>query len=355
MEYRLKKLSKILGPNKEFIIYATKYENKYHRQPINPYFLYLSFLPESQIIPDSILYVKTSKNYCSTKIYANFDEKLGIFPRKIYPVRDLPRNISEMSKGIKEKIDKMRVIKDKWEIRQIKYAIKVTKNGLNKMKKFLKSSQKKTENNLEAIFYKELVQNNCSYAYPPIIASGKNASFIHYNLNNSVISNSNLVLMDCGARNEYGYCADITETILPRKPTKYQKIVYEIVEKAFNYCYEYLIKNKEISLEDLQEKCLESFEEQKDKLRINGNKKWDEFLNKKENLKIIYPHFIGHQVGLEVHDPGNGKLKKNMVFTIEPGLYFPDNNELIPDEYKRVGGVRIEKMILMGKKPIILG
>jgi len=348
MDNRLKKIFKILGPDIHFKIYAVKNINKFHRQNIDPYFLYLSRLPVNKIIPNSVL-VYNNK----ITIYADYDKKIGMNPENIKPLKDLPKNIPEITEEIKNKINHLRQIKSNWEIKQLQYSIHITLKALDKMKNMIHTNKKITENNLEGIFYDELVNNNCSYAYPPIIASGKNAAFIHYELNNSPISKKDLVLMDCGAKNIYGYCADITQTILPKHPNKYQKIVYDIVEKAFKDCFIFLRKN--ITLKDLNDICIKSFLESLPKLKIKNKNNWNKFLDDPDNLFILYPHFIGHSVGLDVHDPGLTILKNNVVFTIEPGLYFPDNIEIIPDEYKKVGGVRIEHMILMKEKPIIMG
>jgi len=349
---RLKRIFDKIGNDNIFTIEAYICESEFHRQNINPYFLYFTKLPIDKIILDSILEI----NKLELVLYADPDPKLGMeygdIGIKVKPLKMLKKKV-EMGEEVKKKIDELRVIKEKWEIKQIKNAVEITLNGFKKMKNFIKNNKKINESNLEGIFYQELINNNCVYAYPPIIGSGKNAAYIHYNLNNKNILTKDLILMDCGAKNQFGYCADITETVLPKNPTKYQRIVYRIVEKAFENCYNSL-RTRNVSIKDLDNICKKTFMEMFGELKLKNNKKWNDFLDSEESLKILYPHFIGHQVGLDVHDPSSIKLGRNMVFTIEPGLYFPENYKIIPKEYRQVGGVRIERMILMGTKPEIM-
>lgn len=359
---RLKKISKKIGTNRKFIIPASSYQEEFQRQNINPYFLYFTMLEVHHVIPDAILLVETDEITCNLTIYSEPDDKTGInFGNTNIPILsigNLPK-IPEIGEKVKNKLDELRQIKDDWEIKQIKNAIKITEIGFKNMESFLKKNNKINEKDLEIEFHNVLIKNDASYAYPPIIASGNNGAHIHYNTNNSPILTRDSVLLDCGAKNNYGYCADITRTILPSNPTIYQKKVYDVVEKAFNDCYEYVCKNKNIDFNKLDKICIQSLSASVLKLGIKGNDNWNNYLlscsQNPNNIRTLYTHYIGHNVGLQVHDPGRGKLKKNMVITIEPGLYFPENNPVIPEQYKKIGGVRIEHMILIKNNPQIIG
>lgn len=362
IENKLKKISKKIGPNKKFLIYAAKKENEFHRTNINPYFLYFTNLEVKDVIPNSVLLVDTNLQTCDITIYYEKDDKLGLDYKNVKinlkPLKELP-NLPEITKIIMQKVDSLREIKDKWEIKQIKDAIKITEIGFDKIDNFIKKNKKISEKDLESVFIDVLLHNDASPAYSPIIASGKNAAHVHYNINSSNISKNDLILMDIGAKNKYGYCADITRTILPKEHSKYQENVYNIVKTAFDECFDYVCKNEKIKLADVDKICRKSFSKLLYKLKIKDNDNWNKFLDNCSTndfyLHKLYPHLIGHQVGLEVHDPGKGILKKGMVFTIEPGLYFPEDDPIIPNAYKKVGGVRIEHMILMDDKPIIIG
>ncbi len=358
---RLKKISKKIGPNRKFIIPASLYQEEFQRQNINPYFLYFTMMEVHHIIPESILLVETKESTCNLRIYSDTDDKTGISFQnsniEILPIKDLSK-VSEMSEKIKSKIDELRQIKDDWEIKQIKNAIKITEIGFKNMESYLKKKNV-NEKDLEIEFNSVLIKNDSSYAYPPIIASGRNGAHIHYNTNNSPISKKDSVLLDCGAKNSYGYCADITRTILPSNPTIYQKKVYEAVEKAFNDCYEFLCKNRNVDFNKLDKVCINSLAQSVLKLGIKGKEDWNNYLlscsQNPNNIRNLYTHYVGHNVGLHVHDPGREMFKKNMVITIEPGLYFSEDNPIIPEQYKNIGGVRIEHMILIKKNPKIIG
>ncbi len=156
-------------------------------------------------------------------------------------------------------------------------------------------------------------------AYNPIVGAGKNAAVLHYNDNNRVMEDGDLLLIDSAAEFEH-YCADVTRTYpISGKFTKDQRDVYELVLKA-------------------QEAAI--------KLCRPGVWMWEvdaavKAVFDKAGMVDYYPHGIGHQLGLEVHDSTpDGPLVEGMVVTIEPGIYIAD----------RKIGVRIEDDILIGRK-----
>lgn len=361
---RLERIARELGDNKIFSIYACTSENDFHRSRINPYFLYLTMLPMNFIVLNSILVVKTFPDTCQIIIYYKPDNISGqTYPRNFAfetrPLKDF-QNIPEMNEEIKNKIDNLRTIKDKWEMKQIKDAIKITDIGYKNMMKLIKHHKGQlNEKELEAAFYQTIISNEARVAYAPIIATGRNAASIHYHINNQNIPKRSYILLDCGAMNKYGYCADITRTVPSSKGIKkLQKNVYRAVETAYKNCLNHLnmcLKKKiPVYLMDLQDVCLKSFMKSVPTFKMKKHKIWNLILDAcgidQNKVKVFYTHFIGHQVGLDVHDsPTQSELVEGMVITIEPGLYFHDYIPDIPKEYLDIGGVRIEHMIEIGK------
>ena len=108
-------------------------------------------------------------------------------------------------------LQKLRSIKSKEEINQIKKACDITKKGVERIISFIKPGVWEYE--IEAELIHEFIKNKSrGFAYSPIIASGKNANILHYELNNHKCKSGELILLDVAA--EYGnYCSDLTRTL----------------------------------------------------------------------------------------------------------------------------------------------
>jgi Xaa-Pro aminopeptidase len=370
---RLKRLCSLIN-NTEFYIHSRMIDDDFRRPIINQYFLYLSAIPSHLIIKDSLLLVRIIDNNYSLTIYYKNDPISGrnykniISPIiKLEDISKFNNSIPEINDEIKKNICNLMIIKDEWEILQIQDSINITLQAFDNVRDFIKNNPNSMENNIESIFIKTFIDNHFDVAYSPIIASSYNASSIHYINNNSKIIDNNFLLIDCGAKNIFGYCADITRTLTIGNLSNYHDIIYNIVKKAHDDTLEYLNENLEkgVSLADLNECCVLSFIDSfKNLEKIKGYDNWNNIINacntnidaSKELIHYFYTHSIGHHVGLLVHDLEdlnnyNRKLQEGMVITIEPGLYF--NKEYvghidIPEIYYEIGGVRIENMIFIG-------
>lgn len=206
-----------------------------------------------------------------------------------------------------------------------------------------------TEGLLWAKLSYELKKRDCDEAYVPVIAGGKNALIIHYTKNNMHLRNGDLVLVDAGG--EYGnYVTDITRTwpvngfFSPQQRDLYQAVLN--VQKA---CIELCSERHALSLDMIHQHSAELLKIELKQLGFD--------ISYSDLYEILYPHYIGHHIGLEVHDcselPGRRLLKNNQTITIEPGLYIPDLPKF-PKHFRGLG-VRIEDSIQVGKEnPTIL-
>ncbi|KAJ3069554.1 hypothetical protein HDU98_007373 [Podochytrium sp. JEL0797] len=181
-------------------------------------------------------------------------------------------------------------------------------------------------------------------AYVPVVAAGRNALILHYVVNRQVVMDGELVLMDAGG--EFGhYASDITRT-WPVSGTfsEPQKQIYKAVLKANKACIEKCSERANVSLDDLQNLAYEI-------MKVECSKLFGRRLSYAD-MNILYPHHVGHYMGLDVHDvqsvPRTTKLVEGMVITIEPGLYVPDD-ERFPERYRGIG-VRIEDDVVIGKE-----
>ncbi|MCM3737017.1 aminopeptidase P family protein [Bacillus cytotoxicus] len=225
-------------------------------------------------------------------------------------------------------ISELRVFKTDEEIEKIKEAIMVTKEGIYNVLKHAKEDQMEYE--LEAHFDFTLKSAGIKHhAFNTILASGKNATVLHYENNDSKINKGNLVLLDLGAQKDY-YNADISFTF-PANGTfsNRQKQIYNIVLKALRETTELMRPGLKFSA--LNEHTKKVFIEECKKIGL---------IQEDSELSNYYYHGVSHFLGLDTHDVGSYKdrvLEAGMVITVEPGLYIEE--EAI--------GIRIEDDILV--------
>ncbi|MGH1296858.1 aminopeptidase P family protein [Bacillus pretiosus] len=227
-------------------------------------------------------------------------------------------------------ICELRVFKTEEEIEIIKEAIAVTKDGIYNVLKHAKADMMEYE--LEAQFDFTLKSSGIKHhAFNTILASGKNATVLHYEDNDAQIQNGDLVLLDLGAQKDY-YNADISYTF-PANGTfsSRQKQMYNIVLKALKETTE-LIKPG-VKFAALNEHTKKVLAEECKEIGL---------IQEDEELSKYYYHGVSHFLGLDTHDVGTYKdrvLEEGMVITIEPGLYIEEESI----------GIRIEDDILVTK------
>ncbi|WP_242220907.1 aminopeptidase P family protein [Bacillus cereus group sp. BfR-BA-01380] len=228
-------------------------------------------------------------------------------------------------------ICELRVFKTDEEIEKIKEAIMVTKEGIYNVLKHAKEGMMEYE--LEAHFDFTLKSSGIKHhAFNTILASGKNATVLHYEDNDSKINKGDLVLLDLGAQKDY-YNADISYTF-PVSGTfsSRQKLIYNIVLKALRETIELVRPGLKFSA--LNEHTKKVLAEECKKIGL---------IQEDSELSNYYYHGVSHFLGLDTHDVGSYKervLEAGMVITVEPGLYIEE--EAI--------GIRIEDDILVTEK-----
>lgn len=184
-------------------------------------------------------------------------------------------------------------------------------------------------------------------AYPPVVATGISCNTLHYVMNDSVAKDGDMLLMDAGGE-YFDYASDITRT-WPTNGifTPGQRIVYEAVLRTQKRVIEAIAKHfkskKEergtLSLLVLQQVAADSLGQELQAMGIKNP----------ERLGDVYPHMIGHYLGMDVHDvpqvPYSAELQPGMIITVEPGLYMP-NDSWVPEMLRGIG-VRIEDDVLI--------
>jgi Xaa-Pro aminopeptidase len=245
-------------------------------------------------------------------------------------------------------LHELRLIKSADEVGHLRRAIDITRSGHEAL--FAQTRPQATENQLEGILRERFRTNGSERcAYPPIVASGRNARVLHHRRNDRVIGDGELVLVDAGAEFEY-MAADITRTFPSNgRFTDLQRRAYEIVLRAQERAISEVKPGS--TLEEVhQAAVIELIAGLRDLEIISGT---DAEILKAESYKKYYMHRTSHWLGMDVHDVGayfrDGKprpLSPGMVLTVEPGLYFGPDDPAVPEGLRDVG-IRIEDDILV--------
>ena len=255
------------------------------------------------------------------------------------------------------------MIKSPSEISSIKKASQISSQAITRVISAARSF--KNESEIVTLFKQHVLSTDQieKLAYLPICSTGPRNSILHYVSNNhSIASNSkDLVLLDIGCKYQ-NYCSDITRTF-PRSGrfTPAQKKIYQIVLDVQKYAISRLCHDGDW-LKISRDVCLRIYQSL---LELGLVYPVATHREQSQLVNLFMPHSLGHTIGLEVHDtnPSGGlkTLKKNMVVTVEPGIYFashllfttPANKNLNYSEikkYQKIGGVRIEDTVLITQK-----
>jgi Xaa-Pro aminopeptidase len=251
---------------------------------------------------------------------------------------------------VRQLIDVQRLIKTPYEINLMRKSAQIAAGAHNRAMQFVNPNQKECEVEAEILheFYKNGAQ---SPAYTSIVAGGTNACTLHYNANNALLNNGDLLLIDAGCELD-GYASDITRTFpINGKFSAAQKDLYELVLSAQLAAIE-VAKPKnhwnaphEAALDVLVQGLI-------DFKLCTGTK---EEVLENGSYRQFYMHRTGHWLGLDVHDAGEYKDKQDNwallvagnTLTVEPGCYVrPANN--VPEHFWNIG-IRIEDDVLITK------
>lgn len=217
----------------------------------------------------------------------------------------------------------LRQIKSEEEINLMQKAADISVGSFKRVLNAVKPGMKEYE--LEAELTYELIKNGGKrHAFMPIIASGKNACALHYNTNDSICKDGDMILMDFGVCYA-NYNSDTTRCFpVNGKFSERQKEVYTAVLHCLKEGSK-LIKPGVISVE-YEKKMASLVEEQLIKL---GLLKAEEVKNQDKDTPLYKKYFMhgtAHHIGLDVHDVGlyTRPFEAGMVVTCEPGIYIAE-------------------------------
>ncbi len=237
--------------------------------------------------------------------------------------------------NVYEMLAEMRLVKSPEEIAQIREACRITGEGFVALLPHIRPGMGEWE--MEAILSAEYLRRRArKFSFHPIIASGKDSCVLHYISNHKACEDGDLILFDIGA--EYGgYAGDMTRTVPANgKFSPRQREVYEAVLAAHRYAASIMragLERKEYEL------AVRRFMGQQ--LVKLGLLRPEEVEGQENPLAVrrYFMHGTSHSLGLDVHDVGsdNATFAVGQVWTIEPGIYIPEESI----------GIRIETDVLI--------
>lgn len=233
------------------------------------------------------------------------------------------------------KVYRMRAIKSEEEIQLLTRATQISALAHNQA--MMSCEPGMYEYELSAIYEYVFRKMGAEYAgYPNIVGAAENSIILHYNTNRRQIKNGDMVLADCAA--EYrGYSSDVTRSWPSNgRFSPAQRAIYQIVLDAQNAAIGMMKPG--VAWNDVSTKVEEVIEDGLFKLGLIKE------MNRREFRKF-YLHGIGHPVGLNVHDISLPVLEAGMVYTIEPGIYIGERED-VDAKYHNIG-VRIEDVVLV--------
>jgi Xaa-Pro aminopeptidase len=251
-------------------------------------------------------------------------------------------------------LSELRMIKDEWEIAQLRQAVDLTVGGFAAVAAELGVAVDGAgERWLQGTFERFARSYGNDVGYATIVGSGKHAPTLHWVRCDGPVRRDDALLLDMGVEAKSLYTADVTRTVPPSgRFTAVQRDVHDLVEKAHRAGVAQVAPGKPWS----------AFHHAAMVVIAQGLSDWgllpvsvDEALSPQgQHHRRWLVCGIGHHLGLDVHDCSavparehqSAVIEGGMVLTVEPGLYFHAHDELVPPELRGIG-VRIEQDLLV--------
>jgi Xaa-Pro aminopeptidase len=250
-------------------------------------------------------------------------------------------------------LSEARLVKDEWEVAALREAIDATVRGFEDVARVLPADRPVSERLLEGVFALRARHDGNGTGYNSIVGAGPHATILHWTANDGRTAPGDLLLMDMGVEGRHLYTADVTR-VLPVSGafTPLQRQLYEIVLRAQEAGVATIRPG--VEFDAVHQACMRQLAEGLHDLGVLPVSV-DEAMDKDAILYRRWSlHGFGHMLGLDVHDCAaarkenyrEGTLGEGYVITVEPGLYFQPDDELVPAELRGIG-VRIEDDVLV--------
>ncbi|MFC0032450.1 aminopeptidase P family protein [Micromonospora chaiyaphumensis] len=250
-------------------------------------------------------------------------------------------------------ISELKLVKDEWEIAQLQEACDATVRGFEDVARALPADRGVSERLLEGVFALRARHDGNDVGYGSIVGAGEHATILHWVHNHGATRPGELLLMDMGVENRNLYTADVTRVLpVDGRFTPLQRQVYDAVYAAQQAGIDVIkpgVAFREVHLTAMR--VLAEALKDLGLLPVSVDEAMDPASTVYRRWTL---HGTSHMLGLDVHDCANarketyrdGPLGEGYVLTVEPGLYFQPEDELVPEELRGIG-VRIEDDILV--------
>lgn len=252
----------------------------------------------------------------------------------------------ERDDELEEALSDLRLVKDDWEIAELRKAVDSTVRGFTDVIGELSGAIATSERWIEGTFFRRARLEGNALGYGSICAAGEHATIMHWTDNDGPVRPGELLLLDAGVETHTLYTADVTRTLpISGTFTPLQRKVYDAVYEAQEAGMAAVKPGAayrdfhEASQRHLAERLVEwGF------IEGPADRAYDLGLQRRFTMAGT-----GHMLGLDVHDCAHarneeyvgGVLEPGMVLTVEPGLYFQPDDLTVPEEWRGIG-VRIE-------------
>ena len=254
-----------------------------------------------------------------------------------------------------EFVSELRLIKDAYEISQMKLAVAASIEGFEQIVRELPEAtgHPRGERIIETAFFQKARLQGNDLGYDTIAAAGKNACILHWITNHGPVNSGELVLVDAGVEMDSLYTADITRTLpINGKYSEVQKKIYLAVLEAADAAF--AIAKPGIKFRELHEAAMKVIAQKTADWGILPVSAAESLDPENQYHRRWMVHGTSHHLGIDVHDCAQARkqmyldaeLRPGMIFTIEPGLYFHEDDLLAPEEFRGIG-IRIEDDVLV--------
>ncbi|RSN15593.1 Xaa-Pro aminopeptidase [Nonomuraea sp. WAC 01424] len=250
-------------------------------------------------------------------------------------------------------IAELKLVKDEWEIRRLQEAVDATIRGFEDVARVLPADRGVSERLIEGVFGLRARHDGNDVGYGSIVCAGAHATILCWKRNDGFTAPGELLLMDMGVEGHQLYTADITRTLpVSGVFTPLQREVYDIVHAAQQAGIAAVKPG--VKFADVHLTCMRALAEglvELGVLKVSADEAMDPASMHYWRWTL---HGFGHMLGTDVHDCANarperyrgGELGAGNVLTVEPGLYFQPEDDLVPAELRGIG-IRVEDDILV--------
>ena len=250
-------------------------------------------------------------------------------------------------------VSEMRLVKDEWELGELQAAVDATALGFEDSVREWDNVVRYGERWLEGTFFRRARAMGNDIGYDSIVGGGAHATTLHWIENSGPVRPGELILCDMGVEGHNLYTADVTRTLpITGSFTPLQRDLYTLVYNAQEASMAALRPGERfLAGHDAAMVVLANGLADLGLLPVSV----DEALSPDSKVYSRWTlHGVSHMLGMDVHDCGlaapesyrDGTLAENMVLTVEPGLYFQEDDLLVPEELRGIG-IRIEDDVVV--------